>query len=130
MALKGKVYLSQKLQRHRARALLRYKQYAMKHVDNSFSVTIPQSIRNRYRSVLGWTGKGVDSLADRLVFREFMHDDFEANEIFAVNNPDVFFDSVVLSALIASCAFVYISKGPDELPRLQVIEATNATGGD
>lgn len=128
MELKGKVYLSQKLQRHRARALLRYKQYAMKHVDNNFSVTIPQSIRNRYRSVLGWTGKGVDSLADRLVFREFMHDDYETNEIFTVNNPDVFFDSVVLSALIASCAFVYISKGPDDLPRLQVIEATNATG--
>lgn len=128
MELKGKAYLSQKLQRHRARALLRYKQYAMKHVDNNFSVTIPQSIRNRYRSVLGWTGKGVDSLADRLVFREFMHDDYETNEIFTVNNPDVFFDSVVLSALIASCAFVYISKGPDDLPRLQVIEATNATG--
>ena len=128
MELKGKVYLSQKLQRHRARALLRYQQYAMKHVDNNFSVTIPQSIRNRYRSVLGWTGKGVDSLADRLVFREFMHDDYETNEIFTVNNPDVFFDSVVLSALIASCAFVYISKGPDDLPRLQVIEATNATG--
>lgn len=128
MVQKGMAYLSQKLQRHRSRVNLRYKQYAMKYIDNSFSVTIPQVIRNRYRSVLGWCPKGVDSLADRLVFREFANDEFEASEIFAVNNPDVFFDSAVLSALIASCSFVYISKGPDDAPRLQVIEANNATG--
>lgn len=37
----------------------------------------------------------------------------------------MFFDSVVLSALIGSCCFVYVSADP---VRLQVIEASNATG--
>ena len=45
-----------------------------------------------------------------------------------MNNPDTFFDSAVLSAMIASCCFVYISKGEEGIPRLQVIEASNATG--
>ncbi len=107
---------------------MRYKQYDMKCQDNDIGVTIPPAIRARYRSVLGWCSKGVDSLADRLVFREFANDDFEVNEIFDVNNPDVFFDSAVLSALVASCSFVYISKDKDGMPRLQVIEASNATG--
>jgi hypothetical protein len=125
---KGMEYLRQKLLRHEPRVNMRYRQYAMKYRDRDVSVTIPQVIRERYRSVLGWCAKGVDSLADRLVFREFDHDNFEVKEIFDANNPDVFFDSAVLSALIASCSFVYISKGDADIPRLQVIEASNATG--
>ena len=128
MELQGIDYLRNKLSTHKTRVDMRYKQYAMKYKDKMIGITIPENIRSRYRSVLGWCSKGVDALADRLVFREFANDDFEVNEIFQANNPDVFFDSVVLSALIASCAFVYISKGEEELPRLQVIEASNATG--
>lgn len=128
MVAKGMEYLQRKLVSHRNRVNMRYKQYSMKYFDQDVSVTIPRQIRGRYRSVLGWCAKGVDALADRLVFREFTNDNFEVNEIFDANNPDVFFDSAVLSALIASCSFVYISKVEDGLPRLQVIEASNATG--
>lgn len=124
----GLPYLRQKLIVKRNRVNLRYKQYAMKIQDSSFSITIPASIRARYRSVLGWCAKGVDALADRLVFREFNHDDFEVNEIFQANNPDVFFDSVVLSTLIGACSFIYISTDKNGNVRLQVIEASNATG--
>lgn len=128
MVAKGIEYLRKKLVSHQNRVNMRYKQYSMKYFDQDVSVTIPKQIRGRYRSVLGWCAKGVDALADRLVFREFTNDNFEVNEIFDANNPDVFFDSAVLSALIASCSFVYISKVEDGLPRLQVIEASNATG--
>ncbi|WP_418267997.1 hypothetical protein [Enterococcus hirae] len=128
MELQGIEYLRNKLNVHKNRVDTRYKQYAMKYNDKMIGITIPPAIRSKYRSVLGWCSKGVDALADRLVFREFANDDFEVNEIFRANNPDVFFDSAVLSALIASCAFVYISKGEDDMPRLQVIEASNATG--
>jgi hypothetical protein len=100
----------------------------MKYQDVDTGITIPPEIRSRYKAVLGWCAKGVDSLADRLVFREFSNDNFEINEIFNMNNPDTFFDSAVLSALIASCCFVYISRGEGDIPRLQVIEASNATG--
>lgn len=128
MELQGMEYLRTKLSTHKQRVDMRYKQYAMQYNDRMIGITIPPEIRSRFRSVLGWCAKGVDSLADRLVFREFEQDDFEVNEIFEANNPDVFFDSAVLSALIASCAFIYVSKGEDDMPRLQVIEASNATG--
>lgn len=110
------------------RTELRFKQYAMTYEDEQFGITIPKHLRYQYKSVLGWCTKAVDSLADRLVFREFEKDDFKVNEIFKQNSPDIFFDSVILSSLIASCSFVYISKIGDNVPRLQVIEASNATG--
>ena len=129
MAYKGVSYLRNKLNSHRNRVNMRYKQYSMKYYDADVSVTIPSQIRGRYRSVLGWCSKGVDALADRLVFREFKNDQFNLDEIFNANNADIFFDSAILSSLIASCSFVYISKvSDDSLPRLQVIEASNATG--
>nr|WP_125767348.1 hypothetical protein [Lapidilactobacillus wuchangensis] len=128
MSYRGMNYLRNKLNSRRSRVNMRYRQYAMKYQDAEVGVTIPTQLRGRYRSVLGWCAKGVDSLADRLVFREFDHDDFEVNEIFQQNNPDVFFDSAVLSALIASCAFIYLSKDENNQVRLQVIEASNATG--
>ena len=128
MNLHGIEYLRNKLNAHRTKVNLRYEQYEMKYKDSSIGITIPPEIRARYRSILGWCAKGVDSLADRLVFREFEDDVFEVNEIFNANNPDVFFDSAVLSSLIASCCFVYISNSDAGTPRLQVIEASNATG--
>ena len=102
MTEKGIGYLRFKLSVHKQRAEMRYEQYAMKYVDRFKGITIPQALSQQYRSILGWCAKGVDSLADRLVFREFENDDFTVNEIFEENNPDIFFDSAVLSALIAS----------------------------
>lgn len=121
-------YLRNKLKKHETRVIHRYKQYDMKYLDEMVGITIPPELRSRFRSVIGWCSKAVDSLADRLIFREFDDDIFNFNEIFKMNNPDVFFDSAILSALIGSCSFIYISKGEEEVPRLQVIEGNNATG--
>lgn len=128
MTLKGMNYLRRKLSMLKGRVDMRYNQYSMKYRDDSFGITIPPNIRRQYNAVLGWSAKGVDTLADRLVFREFANDDFNVNQIFKENNPDVFFDSAVLSALIGSCCFVYLSKDADGKVRLQVIESSNATG--
>lgn len=125
--LKGIQYLRRKLANYTSSVDLRYSQYAMEHQELDMGITIPPHIRQQYKAVLGWAAKGVDSLADRLVFREFGNDDFNVNEIFALNNPDVFFDSAILSALIGSCCFIYVASG-EGTPRLQVIEASNATG--
>lgn len=122
------IYLRKKLKSHEIRVKNRYKHYDMKYEEVSYGITIPSSLRQKYKACLGWCGKAVDSLADRLVFREFLNDDFNVNEIFKINNPDIFYDNVVLSSLIASCCFVYISLGVGGELRLQVIEANNATG--
>lgn len=106
----------------------RYLYYDSKFRENDFGITIPPHIRQMYRSSLGWCAKAVDSLADRLVFKEFSNDLFDLNEIFNLNNPDIFFDSAILSALISSCCFIYISMGNEGYPRLQIIEGSEATG--
>lgn len=124
----GLDYLRRKLNYHKRRVDTRYTYYDSKYQERDLGLVIPPDIRQRYRSCLGWCTKAVDALADRLVFKEFANDNFELNEIFNLNNPDIFFDSAILSALIASCAFVYISIGDEGYPRLQVIEASNATG--
>lgn len=125
---KGIEYLKTKLGAKRPRVLTRYKYYEMKMARLNPSPIIPDEMKMNYLSVLGWCGKAVDALADRLTFREFKEDNFEVNEIFQMNNPDVFFDSAILSSLISSCCFVYISQDETGYPRLQVIDGSNATG--
>ena len=123
----GIEYLKKKLNAKMYRVKLRYDYYEMKYSVRDFNISTPPELRS-WMSVLGWCGKAVDSLADRLQFREFDEDSFDVNEIFALNNPDTLFDSAVLSALISSCCFVYISPDASGFPRLQVIDGANATG--
>lgn len=122
----GLEYLRKKLARKRLRVLKRYQYYEMKNGIEKIGNMIP----NNYKSLsetLGWCAKAVDALADRIVFDSFKNDNFGLNEIYRLNNSDVLFDSAVLSALISSCSFVYISAN-DGYPELQVIDGGNATG--
>lgn len=123
----GIEYLRRKLNNKRSRVNMRYKYYEMKNTVKDMSQMTPPDMR-WLTACLGWCGKAVDSLADRLVFKEFTSDNFNINQIFQMNNPDTLFDSAVLSALISSCCFVYISPDDDGYPRLQVIDGGNATG--
>lgn len=124
---KGMTYLKNKLNVKRSRVLTRYEYYDMKAYIKDYSKALPEGYQ-WLAGTLGWCTKAVDSLADRLTFREFSHDNFDLNEIFRLNNPDVLYDSAILSALIASCSFVYISQDAGGYPRLQVIDGGNATG--
>lgn len=125
--LKGISYLKRKLNLKRNRVRMRYRYYEMKNIVRDLGISTPPNLKE-LNSVLGWCAKSVDSLADRLIFSEFRNDNFNINEIFQMNNPDTFFDSVNLSALIGSCCFVYISPDKEGYPRLQVIDGGNATG--
>lgn len=119
--------LRKQLKQKQTRVKKRYSYYEMKEMTKDFGIAIPDKLQ-WYKPALGWCGKAVDSLADRLIFREFENDNFDINEIFLMNNPDTFFDSAILSALIGSCAFVYISEDDDGFPTLQVIDGRYATG--
>lgn len=127
MALKGREYLRNFLALKRSRVLLRYKYYDMKNGIKYFRTLIPAEFM-WMAETLGWCGTAVDSLADRLSFREFKNDNFDLNSIFAMNSADILPDSAMLSALISSCCFIYISEDVDGYPRLQVIDGSNATG--
>lgn len=121
-------FLREKLNSFQPMVRKRYLYYDSKFRENDFGITIPPEIRHMYKSSLGWCTKAVDSLADRLVFKEFSNDLFDLNKIFNLNNPDIFFDSAILSALISSCCFIYISMSNGGYPRLQIIEGSEATG--
>lgn len=125
--LYGIDYLRAKLSAKSPRVMSRYKYYDMKHLAIDFKISTPPSLR-AWMSCLGWCSKAVDSLADRLVFGEFAEDNYNLNEIYQMNNPDVLMDSAILGALISSCDFIYISPDADGYPRLQVIDGGNATG--
>ena len=125
--LKGVVYLQKKLNDKRPRVLKRYEYYEMKNAMQDFQITMPPEF-GFLNKVLGWCGKAADSMADRLVFRDFADDNFQLNQIFDMNSRDIFFDSAILSAAISSCCFIYISENEEGYPRLQVIDGGNATG--
>lgn len=124
---KGIEYLRKKLGVKAKRVRARYKFYEMKNHTKDLDISTPPNLK-KFMGVLGWCGKAVDALADRLVFREFANDNFDLNTIFKMNNPDTLFDSAILSALISACCFIYISPDEDGFPRLQVIDGGNATG--
>lgn len=125
--LKGMACLRRRLNQKRSRVLTRYKYYEMKNAVKDFGKVTPDELRF-FSETLGWCGKAVDALADRLVWREFRDDNFDLNSIYQMNNADTLFDSAVLSALISSCCFLYISPDGSGYPRLQVIDGGNATG--
>ena len=130
MQYMGIEYLRRKLAQKSQGVNRRYDYYEMKYLKHDPSPLIPTTLKESYKSVLGWCAKAVDSLADRLMFDGFDPDTdmFDMNGIFNLNNKDILFDNAVLGALISSCDFVYISKDENGFPRLQVIDGRNATG--
>lgn len=124
----GADYLSGLLEIKRKRVLLRYSYYESKEKAYSPEITIPKKLRDMFKASSGWCTKAVDSLADRLMVRGIENDGMNMMEIYAANNPDVLFDSAILGALIAGCNFISLAVGENGSPRLEVIDAANATG--
>ena len=127
MEYKGIGYLRKKLNTKRKGVKRRYEFYEMKNLVRDFNISTPPDLKN-WQSVLGWCGKSVDSLADRIVVREFSNDNFNMQKIYDLNNPDILYDSAITGALISSCDFIYLSADETGFPRLQVIDGSNATG--
>lgn len=123
----GISYLKDKLRRKRSQNEKRYCFYEMKNLARDFGISTPPELKH-FNSVVGWCSKAVDSLADRLEFYGFKNDVFGLAQIFDQNNKDILFDSAILAALICSCSFIYVSKDETGFPRLQAIDALNATG--
>ncbi len=124
---KGIEYLRNKLNARRNRINVRYKFYEMKHMAEDMKISTPPQLQ-WMTYAMGWCGKAVDSLADRLVFGRFANDAYNRNGIYQMNNQDVLIDSAMLGALICSCSFIYITQDSSGFPLMRVIDAKNATG--
>ena len=123
----GIEFLKKLLTRKRIRIASRYTFYEMKNLAFDFGISTPPELK-WWNSCVGWCAKGVDALADRLDFYGFKNDAFGLEEIFQANNKDILFPSGILGALIASCSFIYVSEDDTGYPRLQIINADEATG--
>lgn len=123
----GIEFLRAKLARKSSRVKLRYNYYDMKTKMRKISALIPPEFRT-LTYPLGWCAKGVDSLADRLIYDGFDDDPFGLEEIYSMNNADVLFDSSILSALISACCFLYIDREENGYPRIECIDGMDATG--
>ena len=124
---RGMQYLKNGLSGKRLRVNLRYKYYEMKNVARDFGISTPPDLKY-WMGVLGWCGRAVDALADRLTFQRFENDVFDFNGIYAANNQDVLIDSAILGALISSCDFIYITADDSGFPLMRVIDGRSATG--
>lgn len=107
--------------------MLRYRYYEMKNVIKDFGISTPPDLKN-VTNALGWCGKAVDSLADRLVLQGFKNDAYGLNNVYEQNNMDILVDSAILGALISACDFVYIAADNDGFPRMRVVDGRHATG--
>lgn len=129
--MKGITYLKKKLETKEKRCKIRYNYYEQKAVAPDLGISTPEGLE-WLATVNGWCTKAVDNLADRLQFAGFENDNFNFESMFNENNPDIFYDDAILSALITSCSFVLITKGEkvddEQKIRFQVIDGRNATG--
>lgn len=123
----GIQFLKDRLTKKRIRIGTRYRYYEMKNATFDFGISSPPELR-WWNSCVGWCAKGVDALADRLDFYGFKDDFFGLNEIYSANNKDVLFPSGILGALIAACSFIYVSEDETGFPRLEIVNADDATG--
>jgi len=124
---KGIEYLRTKLSGKKTRIDRRYSYYEMKHMAEDMRISTPPQLWWMMYS-LGWCGKAVDSLADRLVFGRFDNDAYNLGGIYQMNNQDVLIDSAIRGALICSCSFVYVTQDAGGSPLMQAVDARNATG--
>ena len=128
MAYKGIGYLKSKLTMKKSRVKIRYDFYEQKHTAIDFGIFTPEKLKD-FHMVNGWCTKAVDTLADRLSFYKWQEDNFDIEEIFNMNNPDIIYDSAMLSALISSCSFIVITPNANDIiPLLQVVDGSRATG--
>ena len=111
----------------RIRVGVRYVFYEMKNNTFDFGISSPPELK-WWNSCVGWCAKAVDSLGDRLDFYGFRDDVFDLSQIYDLNNKDILFPSAIQGALIASCSFIHVSEDESGFPRLEVINADDATG--
>ena len=126
MEYKGIDWLKNKLVMKKARVKLRYDFYEQKHTAVDFGIFTPERLKD-FHMINGWCTKAVDTLADRISFYKWQGDNFGIESIFDMNNPDVLYDSAILSALISACSFIVITPNGG-VPLLQVIDGSRATG--
>ena len=94
--------------------------YDQKNLFRDLRISTPPQLRD-LEAVLGWGGKAVDAVGDRINFERFVlpgaeDNPFGLDDIVADNDFRVEFSQATTSALIHSCSFVTLAQGFDGEP--------------
>lgn len=127
-------FMSDQLAAKRHRNAIRQTYYDQKTFLKDLGISIPPQLR-RIESVLGWPGKTVDVLSDRIRFERFVapgedDDPHGLNAIVEDNDFRTEFSQATSSALTQSCAFVTATHGDMGEPDVLWLSksASQATG--
>lgn len=108
----------------------KYDYYNADHDTRDFGISTPKKMVN-HRPGIGWAGRAVNTLSDRVVFDGFASDTFGVNAGFGTINAAAVIDKAKHDAFIAGCAFVAVADDPDpESDRKMLVPFTalEATG--
>lgn len=96
------------LARHEGRTQDKYDYYNADNDTRDFGIAMPNQLK-RIRPGVGWAGRAVNILSDRVVFDGFANDTFGINELFDSINALPVINKAKHDAMVAGCAFVAVA---------------------
>lgn len=103
--------LLKKLAVHEPRVINKYEYYNADNNIRDFGVSTPKSMINSTPGI-GWAGRAVNTLSDRVVFDGFANDTFGVNDTWTNIGAYSVITKAKHDAFIAGCAFVAVSDDP------------------
>lgn len=116
-----------RLDKKAARVHDKYEYYNADNDVRNFGISVPKKMMNS-RPGVGWAGRAVNTLSDRLNFDGFANDQVSINETFDTINGKLIINKAKHDAIIAGCAFVAVSDDEDGNKMLVPFTAEEATG--
>lgn len=104
--------LIKKLALHEDKATDKYDYYNADNDTRDYGIAMPAQMKN-IRPGVGWAGRAVNILSDRVVFDGFANDTFGINQMLDEINALPVINKAKHDAFIAGCAFVAIADNPD-----------------
>jgi hypothetical protein len=101
------------LARHESRTLDKYDYYNADNDTRDYGIAMPNQLK-RIRPGVGWAGRAVNILSDRVVFDGFANDTFGINDLFDSINALPVINKAKHDAMVAGCAFVAVADRQNE----------------
>ncbi len=118
--------LLKNLANHAAPVSNKYAYYNADQGMKDYGIALPKGLA-KVRPGIGWAGRAINTLSDRLNFDGFAHDTFGANQLFAEAGAEAVIEKATVDTLIAGCSFIATVEHKGEL-RLMPFTAMEATG--
>lgn len=122
--------LLKKLEKHESKVQRKYDYYNADNHTRDYGIAMPNQMKN-IKPGVGWIGRAVNILSDRVIFDGFANDNFSINDLFASINAGPVINQSKHDAFIAGCAFVAIGDNPDPESNGKILipfTAAEATG--